>query len=501
MSTALDPEDPKPEFSLDYEGNQERRHRWIERFFRGLPQERLLLSSDDTLWYCPRWGNPRPVETLDEFQGISPELYHYYKEIKGDRVFSDLPRNEARLIFHSREAKTVLPRFRFLLTEPAVALDPSGQPYLIDRGFDSNTGIFYCPSAEAHLLEPRPGVEHLTRCFSGLRFEEPTYRANLMAWLLGALVLDPSIEAPLVVISGNQANIGKSKTMEAAGILLTGAVQTPISYKGDEFGKQLSARFSMGQRFIVLDNVTTRGGEAYSNQLLAQFLTQGWSKSVRILGYSREVTQKGVLFAITANSCRLDNDLATRALSVKLWSSEAPYPIVPYILEYVEKYRREIYGELLNLALTPANEGTSDTFTAFRYQKWLEFVRPRIEPHFGPLAILQSSDLNEAVQSFYTWIADGSNGEFTTADLIAQFDLTTSLSGLKNHFAGIPTKKGRANAISRFLNSQLNSPIILDRVEYTLSLKADRTTHRSAVYVCKMRSLLPEDQEPASCDK
>jgi hypothetical protein len=199
-------------------------------------------------------------------------------------------------------------------------------------------------------------------------------------------------------------------------------MQSPVHAQGGEFVKQLSARFLDNQRFILLDNVIGKGGKdkTFKSEPLARFLTSGWSKQVRILGLSRSVSQSGVLFCLTANDCRLDPDLATRAIIADLYREQLA-PMDPYVLDYARTHRTELYGELLGLAMSIPTATHTTEHSTFRFRAWLDFVMPRIAKAFGPLAIGESSPLDGRHQDLFAWGYDNVDKVFNANELLKTF--------------------------------------------------------------------------------
>jgi hypothetical protein len=365
---------------------------------------------------------PRRLNSVGEFKGAAESIYDFKKVVRYSHGEKQIPvrlkRDEAESLFGS-EAKSVLPELKHVIFSPCVICDPiTGVPRLTKPGFDSDTGVFYHLPPGGRPIEPVEGVGRLKECFSGVPFERVEYRNNLIAWLLGGLVLNSGMEAPLLVFTGNMQGIGKTKTMEAVGYILSGRISPPMAHYGEEFDKQLSCQFIECNRFITFDNITNKQG-TFHNPRLASLLTQAGDKKIRILGHSSYVGQGDVLFALTANHCKLDMDLATRALLIKLYS-EFPCLMRPYVLDYAVKYRREIYGELLGLVDSMHYEHPPNLFPAFRYRRWLNFVYPRIYQYFGPLAIQEVREVSGAATEIFKYLIERGDWEFSAGELFTQ---------------------------------------------------------------------------------
>lgn len=436
------------------------------RFYRGLYNtNQLFRKADGSLWVCFDGAPPRRLDTVDQFRGYAEALYHVYKEPKqGQQIPVGLTRDHAGRLFNS-PASFELPELKHLIFDPCIICDPT--PRLTEPGFDSATGVYYYLRPGTARIVPVNSTHHLQTCFSGVPFERIEYRNNLIGWLLSALILEPYLESPLLVLTGNTQGIGKTKTMEATGLILTGESQLPIQHRGEEFEKQLSSRFCSGSRFICFDNITTRNG-TFHNDWLASLLTQGKVKKARILKESKHVEQSGVLFALTANHCKLDDDLSCRALPVKLYR-ETSAPMKPFVLDYAQKHRREIYAELLGLVFSDYPQVSSNVFPDFRFRAWLLFCLPRVLAAFGPMALLENREVSDASVDFFNFLMDmPPDWEFTSQDLIAQFSVQPQkLAGLIARFEGI-SQTNRGRELGRFLSTQIDKPFVSHPDAYVL---------------------------------
>lgn len=459
--------DPTPIFSAEI-SEGESTLQWAERFYKNISPRGLLLRKEGgSLWLALPHVPPIGIWTVDEFRGRVHSLYDIRKVRRlpngTERQYSySFSHGEALSLFYS-QATQYLPVLSAVIFEPAI-IERGSKLELTPPGYDEETGIFYFLPPGEGPITPLPGVKHLETCFSAVPFEDVKYRNNIFAWLLGAVFLDQNMEPPMLVVTGNQRGIGKTKTMESAGMILTGQFSAPVDPRGDEFEKQLSARFKEGARFIAFDNVVTGTGKSYKNDRLASLLTQGWSKKVRILGHSRSVEQKGVLFALTANDCKLDADLSTRSLAVKLFT-EAPHPMHPFVRAYAQEHRREIYGELLFLGLhaMPSNSGVPaiGDYPEFRFRRWLSFALPRIRAAFGELAIDEARELDDAITDLFSWGNDLPEDSTFDAKSLAEALIRDSdkLKGVSDRFYSIVSDRAKKIAITKFLNSLAGSSL------------------------------------------
>lgn len=387
---------------------------WARAFYLGLAESGVVFRrTDGTLTYADPIAGPRRVFGIDEFRSMAGNCLDM-REVVGR---ADIPhllfRDEAVALFGASE-KSLLPQIEFVLHEPGV-LTVDGKPRLIaDEGYDAVAKSYLWVKPGGALISPRPGTEHLEKCFSGVPFLNQEYRNNVVAWLVAGMCLD-DINSPMLTVTGNDRGVGKSSLVQACGYILTGEAQNAIAPTGAEFEKQLGAKFASEQRFVMLDNITS-SGKSFAQPKLASLLTEGRSKQVRRLGQSRQITMSGVLFALTANAAKLDQDLATRSLPIVLYK-DAPGPMIPYCLQYAKEHRAEIFGELLTLALEDRDFDVPEEYRTCRFVDWINYVVPIVQPKFGALAVREAEDLDDRFQDLFGWGADGIGDEFASSDL------------------------------------------------------------------------------------
>lgn len=460
----------------------ETRAEWASRFFAAAAASgRVFRTSDENLLVVPDGAGPKRIYSPDQFDGVLCEIINVVQALRDDddgeqrMVTANLSRPELMKLFFS-EQKRALPLVSAIVHEPVVVPSGNGSYVVTQPGYNPGNGVYYyVPPGEVPVI-PVPGTDALAMCFSAVPFENATYRANLIAWLLGGVCLDPTLDPPLLVVSGNQQGIGKSSVVQAAGTIVTGTMPSPISPQGGEFAKQVSAQFLENSRFLFLDNIVIRGGGSYDNTQLSTLLTQGFSKKMRILGHSRSVSASGILVAASLNDAKLSVDLATRSLAVKLCSWQ-PKLHVPYCKHYAADNRRRLYGELLWLALQSRDDdATDERYIGFRFRRWLNFVRPRIEKHFGPLAVTESCTLDEITQELYHFGLDWADQPFSVGDFLTR--LSTKMSqfpALAQKRASIPSERGAQTAFGQLLSGRENQALSLDgSVTVTLQVETKR---------------------------
>lgn len=399
------------------------------------------------------------IFTAMEFYGVAHNLVEVVEMRRRGRDEELLPssafmtQNEVATIFDSPE-KVVLPPLRAVVFSPVVVPTTTGAR-VIEPGYDMESGYYYWVAPGTAPISVREGTEHLDKCFSGVPFERPSYKSNLIAWLLGAVSTDPAMQTPFLVCDGNQQGVGKTSVIQAAGYILSGALPAPIDPRGGEFWKQLGARFVENERVIVLDNITNKRGGSYDNEHLSGLLTQGTSKRIRILGQSKTVSAAGILFAASLNDAKLSADLSERSLLVRLFR-EKNQPMIPYCKEYAIQHRRALYGELLWLATQPSEPVPDSLHSNFRFRRWLDFTLPRVEKFFGPMGIEEARSLDDSTQELFSWGADNVGVQFHTADFMSRVcSMPDRYSCLFDRIATFSSERGKAISLGRLLKQHV----------------------------------------------
>jgi len=436
------------------------RAEWCRDFYqKALKTGRLYLQADcgHLVYVDPSFG-PRRIFSASDFYGILHSLVEvvtFRQDDNGEwQVAAALLNREETANLSDSPEKTLLPVLRALVFEPVVV--PKGPGFrIIPPGFDPESGYYYWTAPGTAPISIVEGTEHLSKVFAGVPFERPAYKANLIAWLLGAISADQAMQTPFLVCDGNQQGVGKTSVVQAAGYILSGGLPSPIDPRGQEFWKQLSTRFVENDRVIFLDNITTHRGGSYDNEHLSGLLTQGTSKRIRILGQSKTVSAAGILFAASLNDAKLSADLSERSLLVRLFR-EKNQPMVPYCKEYAIEHRRALYGELLWLATQPAPPVEDCVHSNFRFRRWLQFVMPRVEKFFGPMGIEEARSLDDATQELFSWGADNVSSPFFAAEFLPKIlAFADRYPCLYQRVASISSERGKAISIGRLLKQHV----------------------------------------------
>jgi hypothetical protein len=368
---------------------------------------------------------------------------------RGEEIRTMIPEDLKRLFWNAPLARRRLPLVQVVFPLPVVI-----GPDLIEPGYNGKHKVY----VTSKQIKPRSGTEHLEKCFSAIPFATPAHRSNYFAWLLGGVLGDIGISQPLLVLSGNQQRVGKTTLANAAAEILGEPNPGKLNFNMNEFRKTLSAVYAAGKRVALMDNVDT-SGNPYRNAILAEELTG--SKSTRLLGHSRDVSGAGTRFILTCNNAKLDKDLASRAIDVHLHSDEPCYP-EPYPVTYAEQHQKQIYGELLGIALEKHKRPLEKS--GFRCVQWSRFVKPRVEKHFGPVDFSGvASDLDAEVVELFnlgeTLIADDARTEALSASELAE--RLFSLPAFDERKYRFKTDKARQTSIGQFLKGIVGREVVM----------------------------------------
>lgn len=438
------------EFDVSYWTRESQAER-AARFLSALPPDRvyrygpglLLLTHDQ---------QPIPIPDGQTFIDVAGFLVRFVREKPGRSgttytVSVDPPPPLGRQLFRSLSSGPGLPRVKAVFQQPTVLLK-DGTPYLHPIGYNPASETLYLPEPETLAIEPRPGTHHLSTALSCVPFADEEDRRRLIAWLLGGLVYDPTMIRPLLVVSGNRQGIGKTTLVEAVGYILDGRPAHCTTARGAELQKFITSRFLQSERLIFIDNVNS--SRPLDNDALASMTTQG-SVAIRILGQN-EFAYGNPLFALTVNEAKLSRDLTTRALAVNLFQENPEKPAI-FVRDYAERHRAEIYGELLNLALS-SSDYVVPPDQQFRFVAWQNFVVPRVVSAFGPCPVnpeAADSPLDAEEQEILHFGVDNPGSKFTLPQLVALLTSSNSFPSLRTNLLGRPSTRSRCTFLQQTL--------------------------------------------------
>jgi hypothetical protein len=435
---------------------------WAERFYKAaLASGRLFGAPDGTFYKLESALGPRRLVTNDDlFGAFNSAVEVITTDNEGVASASRLHTEDVKLLA-AADARQRLPQIKIVVTSPAVVRH--GDAYVVTKPglntFGPGPGVYYHVPPLSRPIAPTPVAGALARAFSGIPFETPGHQANFYGWLLSAVVIDPLMSSPMMIVSGNQQSLGKTELMKAAGFLLRNELPSPIAWNTEELPKSITARFIEGDRYIMMDNVTATRGGAYNSVVLSQLLTQGFSAKLRVLGHSKSVEGAGLIWGMTVNDAKVSSDLSTRAIAVKLFR-EVPCPMVPFCTEEIMKHREQIYAELLGLALSTPAPIPVDADPTFRFRTWLQFVAPRVAQHFGQVSVAQIAELDDVTLEIFHLGADIPGEPLTVEQILSKLlGSPDRFPSLSTHLGNISSTRGRLTSLGRHLNNRTNKVI------------------------------------------
>ena len=345
------------------------------------------------------------------------------------------------------QARFSLPVIEDIITSPKV-FDTGRGPELFKPGLNAigKYQVYYARHPDPTIIEPEPlpGVEHLKACFAPFPVVGPGDLANVIAWLVGGVVYG-NMTTPLLMVNGNMPGLGKTTLIQAVAYILEGKDVAATPAYGSEFSKNVGAKLASTDHIVLLDNVVTRGGREFDNPDLSTYLTQP-STDIRKLGTNEFHSGRQLLFAMSINNARLATDIALRSLVVQL-NSERSVPLVPYPLKYARDHRRELYGELLGLALSRPGPVPLPDYS-FRFVDWWNTCAPRVSPYFGPLCLSRAA-VDAATQEVVDLLGDLQ--EFTPSDLLTRIDSQVDAYGSIIDRLGKGSERSRITRLGKLL--------------------------------------------------
>jgi putative DNA primase/helicase len=273
--------------------------------------------------------------------------------------------------------RTSLPTLHRLVHAPVFARDGR---LLTTPGFDAASGLYFDPPAGFTLppVSPAPSTEEIAAardmlCHDVLvdfPFTSSADLAHTIALLLTTLLreLVPGC-VPLFVVSKPTPRTGAGLLMKVITIIQSGVpiAAVTVSRDEDEMRKRLTALLIPAPALILLDNIRDR---LDSPALSAILTTSVWED--RLLGQSKtlKVAVRST-FAVTGNNPVLSNELAGRAVLIRLDPKiEDPGSRTGFRHPRLEAWVGEHRGELLWAALTLG-------------QAWIAAGRPLAAVAFG----------------------------------------------------------------------------------------------------------------------
>lgn len=314
------------------------------------------------------------------------------------------------LLCQDNGAQFPLPRWFvdvLLRCEPALARLPRILLYALRPVFDEGfalqgpgwhpqVGILvHAPDVEPVLHEPGPAdgpaldrlPPHLRALLGGFCFRTDADLANTVGVLLTGMLVNHFITPgkAVVLVDGNQSNLGKTWLIRAVGIVLDGIDPRLIPYTADdeELQKKICARLRESrQSVLIIDNAKVVSGSTVTSPVI-EANSMAPEVSIRILGVSENYTRPNdLLWALTMNDTRTSPDLVSRGLPIQLFyegRTEDRTFAGPDPLEYAREHRLEILGELAGMVVRWNQQGRPDGQRAHRCHYWARVIGGALE--------------------------------------------------------------------------------------------------------------------------
>jgi hypothetical protein len=327
---APDSGDPRPRIALSKNN--------IEKIVN--QAEAALVKADRGVYQ--RDGRIVSVERVKDFAADGVEVrvqrigerddYALQEDLSSAAAFQKFDRRENKSMaadppmaivktLQARRDRLQLPVLTGVLNAPTMRADGS---LLTEPGYDSKTGLLFEPLDETFQPIPqrpspadaRKALDKLNALIRDFPFVEDKHRAVALSAILTAPIRRSLPSAPAHAFTAPVAGTGKSKIVDTASIIATGA-EAPATGAGkdeEELEKRLASSLLVADPIINIDNVARPIG----GDLLCQMLTQATVKP-RILGKSKNPTcTTGTFVGLTGNNLVLVGDLTRRAIICRL---------------------------------------------------------------------------------------------------------------------------------------------------------------------------------------
>ncbi len=321
-----------------------------------------------------------------------------------------------------------LPRIQTYMRRPAFDANFN----LCGPGFHSSEGILvHGPEIEPVIFVPAdPNLSavqrlpiHLRTFLGGFCFRSDADLANTIAILITGLLVNHFIKygKPIVLIDGNQPDVGKSLLVQAIGVLFDDSVPPDIRYTSDdeELAKLICAALREAATSILhIDNAKNASSVGISSPTIE---SQSLAPEIclRILGHSSMLRRPNdLIWCITMNKTKACGDIVSRDVPVQLFYDgrtedrrfEGPNP-----LDYAREHRIQILGELAGMIIQHNQHGRPDGIRTHRCRHWARLVGgimqsagfPEFLSNAQTVAATFNSELDELAALIEVMVAGG----------------------------------------------------------------------------------------------
>lgn len=281
----------------------------------------------------------------------------------------------------------------------------------------------YCTCGS--LPEPTPDRRHLEEFLSLFNPADDASVAMLRAFVASPLYFETAVDRPLFVIDSNHGQgSGKTKLVEMIARLYgTGTEDSEpfnvdikaINCEGDRVWRRLLSPSGRRKRIVLIDNVT---GFVNSSSLAA-LTTQNSISGMAPYARGEQTRLNDLTYVITSNSARLDRDLASRAVFIRVARPQRPDPLwAKKTAEYIDLHRFNIVSEIIATLERGAAESVN---TKTRFRAWeARVMAPMVGNETRRLEAIAANERMQAESDYDLENAETAR-EFFTRKIASQY--------------------------------------------------------------------------------
>jgi hypothetical protein len=262
---------------------------------------------------------------------------------------------------------------------------------LSEPGYDEPTGLYLTERIRMENMAPNPSRDQAIACYAELAevFQDfplpnPHHLSACIAGILTPIARYAFEDcAPMFIVDANVRGAGKGLLTDVIALIASGHPMARMPETGDteEDRKRITSIAMEGDRFVLLDNITKKLGNA---ALDAALTSTEWTD--RLMGTQKMVSVPLLAcWYVTGNNVQLRGDTARRALHIRLESNwERPEERQDFHHADLRKWVRRNRGRLLGAALTILQayfvaDCPQEKLVAWgSFQPWSDLVRQAI---------------------------------------------------------------------------------------------------------------------------